>query len=623
MRRQLLPAIAAALVLCPHASRAASLKGALEVLGAAHVQSLEFSGSGHWYQFGQAPNPAAPWPAFELERYVAALDFSKGASRTQITRRQVVEAGRARPAPAEQKVEQFVVGDSAWNFGIPNNTPPGTPAVAQPQLASAEERAAEIWATPQGFVKAALAHGATVKAAGAGVEISFTLDGRHRFVGILDAKNQVEKVRTWIDSPVLGDTLIESTYSDYADFGGVRFPRRIVRSQGGFPVLELAVSEVKVNPAVAIQVPPEVAEARTRPAPVLATKLSDGAYYLTGGTHHSVVVEQGDHLVVIEAPLAEERSLAVIAKAKELFPGKPIAYLVNTHAHFDHLGGVRTFLAEGATVVTHAGNVAYYEALAAAPHTLAPDALARSKKAPRFKTFEDKLSLPDARHPVEVHAITGNGHDDAFALAYLPAEKILVEADAYTPLPEGAAPPSSPNPYSVNLYANIQRLKLDVERIAPLHGRLVTLNDLRVAIGASGAAAAAGRPEDVIKGRQGTFRVIGWHCARLKASIDGPFDQREIAASAAVIQSVSAAGFGAFFVHGTEKGVGYHESQARPEAFDPVNAAKLADLASALSRDAGELARIAAQADRAAVRARFANLTRSCKSCHEAFRIQP
>ena len=91
------------------------------------------------------------------------------------------------------------------------------------------------------------------------------------------------------------------------------------------------------------------------PPPVRVTteKLADGIWYLTGGSHHSVLVEFADHVALIEAPQNEERSTAVIAEVKKLTPTKPIRYLVNTHHHFDHSGGLRTYVAEGATIVTH------------------------------------------------------------------------------------------------------------------------------------------------------------------------------------------------------------------------------------------------------------------------------
>jgi len=184
--------------------------------------------------------------------------------------------------------------------------------------------------------------------------------------------------------------------------------------------------------------------------------------------------------------LNEARSLAVIAKVKETIRNKPIKYLVNTHAHFDHSGGLRTYVDEGATIVTHEMNRPYYEQAWRAAHSLVPDRLEQSKKAPVFETFSDKHTLSDGGPTIEIYPIQGSGHNDAFAMVYLPAAKILVEVDAYTPAGADVPPPATPNPFSVNLYQNIDRLKLDVRQIAALHGpRLVTLADLRSAIGQS------------------------------------------------------------------------------------------------------------------------------------------
>ena len=214
------------------------------------------------------------------------------------------------------------------------------------------------------------------------------------------------------------------------------------------------------------------------------SKLAEGVFYFTGGTHHSVVIEQKDHVVVVEAPLNEERSLAVINKVKETIPNKPIKYLVNTHAHFDHSGGLRSYVDAGITIVTHQTNQGYYQKVWNAQHTINPDQLSASKKVAKFETFKDKHVLTDGARKIEIYPIAGSSHNDAFALVYLPAEKILVEADAYTPLAQGATPPTSVNPYSVNLFENIQKLKLDVDQIAALHGPgVVKLADLKSYIG--------------------------------------------------------------------------------------------------------------------------------------------
>jgi len=486
MRRLMIPvivfAVAAASACGP---RAGTLEAANAALGTARITSIQFSGAGRWYQFGQAPNPTLPWPQFDVSSYTATVDYGAPAARVQMARLQTVERDRVRPAPVEQRPDQYVSGTTAWNLAAAAGAPAGAPPAAQPQPAAVEERVMEIWTTPHGFLKAAAANKATVQSGDAGSEVTFTI-GKYRYAGTINAQNEVAVVRTWIDSPVLGDTEVQFNYTDYKDFAGVRFPARIVRVQGGHPVLDITVNAVMANPGLTVAPP---ADPPAAPVSVTVEKLANGVYYLKGGTHHSVVIDQKDHIVVVEGPQNEERSLAVIAQVKSLIPNKPIRYVINTHVHFDHSGGLRTYVDEGATVVTHEMNKPYYEQAWAAPRTLNPDKLAQSKKSATFETFTDKYVLTDGARTIEVHQIAGGGHNDAFAMVYLPIEKILVEGDAYTPAAADAPPPATANPFSVNLNDNIQRLKLDVRQIAALHGpRLTTIADLRTAIGQSAPA---------------------------------------------------------------------------------------------------------------------------------------
>ncbi|HEY6529946.1 MAG TPA: MBL fold metallo-hydrolase [Cellvibrionaceae bacterium] len=464
----------------PVAVQAASLQQADEALKAKSTSSLIFKGTGSWYQFGQAPAPTLPWPKFDVISYQADINFDKTAGRVQITRKQVIEPGRNRPAPVEQKADQYISDNAAWNLAT---TPPANNApAATNQPAAIEERRAEILSTPQGFIRAALANNATSKPAKDGIEVSFTLDKKYQYKGIINSKNLVDSVQTWVDNPVLGDTLYETAFSDYQDRNGIKFPSHISKKLGGHPILDISVTEVQPNASVAITAPTEIS-GTTPTVNVASTKLAEGVYYLTGGTHHSVAVEQTDHVILVEAPQNEDRSLAVIAKVKEILPNKPIKYLINTHAHFDHLGGVRTFVDAGATIVTHKNNQAYYQTIWKQPHSINPDKLALSKKSAKFETFSGKYTLGDT-HKIELYPLTGNSHNDAFALIYLPNEKIVIEADAYTPLAQGAPAPASVNPYSKNLYEIIQNLKLDVAQIAALHGPgVATLADLKNYIG--------------------------------------------------------------------------------------------------------------------------------------------
>ena len=170
--------------------------------------------------------------------------------------------------------------------------------------------------------------------------------------------------------------LVETQYSAYKDFGGIQFPSYIVQKQDGFPSLDLTVASVTANPAADITVPDNVRNApRVMPVTVNSQKLADGVFWLTGGTHHSLAIEMKDHIVLVDTPNGEARALEVIAKAKEVIPGKPIRYVIAMHHHWDHLGGIRTAIDEGATIVTHEKNKALLERVAKAPHTIEPDRL--------------------------------------------------------------------------------------------------------------------------------------------------------------------------------------------------------------------------------------------------------
>jgi glyoxylase-like metal-dependent hydrolase (beta-lactamase superfamily II) len=352
-------------------------------------------------------------------------------------------------------------------------TPPeagGTP----PQTAAAPDSRIGcqlmVWTFPQGFVKAAMANHATLTKVAGGTEASFTIDG-HKVTGLINSRHDVERVRTWVDQSIVGDMLVETEYSGYKDFNGIRFPSRIVQKTDEFPALDLTVATVTANAAVDITAPSDVRNARVPPPTVDSRTLAEGVFWLTGGTHHSLAVEMRDHIVLVDTPNGEGRALAVIAKAKELMAGKPIRYVIATHHHWDHMGGIRTAIDEGATIVTHESNRTLLERAAVAPHTINPDRLAKSMKPLRLQTVGSEGTLTDGARTIQVYAMAGFDHTEGMLLVYLPKEQILAEADAYSP----PATPDTPLvatkvPYAAALHANIQRLKLQVKTIAPFHG---------------------------------------------------------------------------------------------------------------------------------------------------------
>src|SRR5687767_10584467 len=420
------------------------LKAAVDTLGVAKVTSLRLVGAGSAYYVGQSPSPSDPWPRVTVKHYDATIDFATPAMRVDITRDRGVNPprGGGQPFTGEQRVLEYVNDESAWDVPMARGAGPASTELPQP--AAATERILQVFLTPPGFLKAAVVNYATSRSVPEGTEVSFSVPPGRRFVGIINARNQVERVRTWNNNPVLGDMVIEATYSDYqAVPGGLQFPMHIVQTQGGYPSLDLRLTSVEANAKADLAIPESIVGAVSPPLRVEIERVADGVLWLTGGSHHSVAIEMRDHVILVEAPLNEPRSEVLLAALKQAIPTKPIRFVVNTHPHFDHAGGLRTFVAEGATVVTHEINRPFFETAWASSRTLGPDRLSRSGGKAMFQTFRDKHVITDGSRVVEVHCIAGSPHHEGFAMAYRPAEKLLIEGDAYTPAAAAApAPPS-------------------------------------------------------------------------------------------------------------------------------------------------------------------------------------
>jgi glyoxylase-like metal-dependent hydrolase (beta-lactamase superfamily II) len=463
----------------------ATLEAAAKALG--DVNSIQYSGSGSNNAYGQAFKPGDPWPAFKVTSYTATVDYKAPAMRVELDRTNpdgVVRGGGGLPLLAPQKQNQAVSGKAAWNVAA---APGGGAPAPAPAQAALNDRLLAIWTTPHGAIKAAQQNNATV----AGKVVSFNAQGVP-FKVTLGGDNLVQKVETRADAPVLGDVVTETTYSAYKDFGGVKFPTRIVQRQAGSPVLDLTITDVKPNAAAAIEVPANVQQAAAQPAappPVTVNteKVADGVYFLTGGSHHSVAVEFSDHVVLYETPQTEARGMAVIEATRKAIPNKPIKYVINSHNHFDHLGGIRAPMAEGITIITQAENKSYYEnTVAKAPHTIVPDKLAQSPKKVMVEGVAEKRVLTDGTRTMELYRLTRSPHTDTMLIGYLPKEKILMEVDVYTPAAANAPAPTQFNPTTVAFYDWVQSMKLDVNQILPGHGpRAATMKDLQTAAGKS------------------------------------------------------------------------------------------------------------------------------------------
>jgi glyoxylase-like metal-dependent hydrolase (beta-lactamase superfamily II) len=451
----------------------ALLQRADHALGTASVKTLSFQAAGTGGVFGQAREPGGSWPWMNYPQFARSFDYGGNAMSEAFTRsRSDMPAGQT---ASVQRITGFA--RDRWSWGVA-----GTSFAAVPALW--EQRLHDLWTSPHGVVIAARQHGAVAGRRSEGGStfdtLTYAVPGLLTATAWLDDTGRVVRVDSKLPNPVLGDTDVVTRYSDYRPTGAIQFPMRIQQDQGGHPVFDLTVNEVKVNPPLDITLPDNVKAHTER---VVADKLADGVWFLGGGSHNSVLVEMSNHVVLVEAPLHDARSAAVLAEVGRLVPGKPVKTVINTHHHFDHAGGLRAVIAEGATLLTSRLSQPWYERVLAQPNTVAPDALARSGRKAEILSVDGHLALIDGERRIEIHAIVGSQHSQGFLMVYLPQSRLLIEADAYNPAPPGSPPPARPSDSNVNLVENIERLQLQVERVVPLHGRVVPYGELLTAIG--------------------------------------------------------------------------------------------------------------------------------------------
>ena len=465
----------------------AVINGAADALGGSEsilaVNTLVLEGTGENGNFGQNLSPDAVLPTFNVSVYKRTIDLANNRGRLEQTRTPTYVTGNTAPQIQNLGVD----GDVAFNVPPPTPENANPPATRQTELL-AKERRAEMYHHPITAVRAALAEGAQVTNA--------RKDGNDDVVDITTASG--DKLTLYVDSTtklpskvvtmtyqapntVFGDIAVETTFSSYTPVDGLQMPGQLTTRMDKYTTADIRLSNSTINADAAGIAAPE--DVKAVPAPPLFAEavitvepVSPTVTYLTGQSHHSVLVEFADHLVLVESPQNEVRAAAVLAKVKELKPDKPLRYVINTHHHIDHAGGVRRAIAEGVTLITHESSKAFFEAIAARPHTLMPDELSKNPKPATVEGVTEKRVLQDATRTLEIYPMTGNPHADTLLMVYLPAERMLIQADIYNPPNPGAAPAPS-YPFAPNMVEAVQQLGLRVDRLLPIHGRIVPYAD--------------------------------------------------------------------------------------------------------------------------------------------------
>jgi glyoxylase-like metal-dependent hydrolase (beta-lactamase superfamily II) len=487
----------------PASSPQDRVNAAYSAMGGDKLKTLRLTASLQQYDPGESYSLSDPAkPDTGVSDLKQSRDFQRGLTRDEWVRPKADDGAKRTYTEIVTPTAGYVVGNDATNGRLPKRTVKGT----QPEHTMSGRRlTATLRELERPFIVLEMKHHPDrvsaiddQKVNGKTYPAAQYRDDYGSYMVIFDpATNLPVRVRTHDWDALEGDSIYDAECSDWRDVSGVKIAFLTHYTLNGMKVADLKLSNVAVNqslPPKTFDIPQAMLSAAAKPAPANATPYQwiirrqfSGFYYdsdskytddldslklvdvaanvsqTQGGTHNTLFIATNTYLIAVEAPNDDGQAIQSIDMAKKRYPGKPIRYLVLTHHHVDHVGGMRTYAAQGATIVVGKGNGDYIRKALVRPETLNPDA---PKKAftPKVVEVDGKWSVNDGGREVDAYVVE-NPHAAGMLIVYVPDAKLGIVTDLYVP---GAAPPS--NTEVAALVIGVDKWGIKPERFAGGHG---------------------------------------------------------------------------------------------------------------------------------------------------------
>ena len=462
------------------ADAAAAMGGRERILA---VRTLLLEGEGKEFSFGQGSSwsemgqEASVWKVIGYRR---SFDLTAGRSRFEQSRTPLYAfyAGHV-PGKSTQGLDGTVVFNT--------NDEGRTNRVWAPRAIATQR--VEYHRHPLTLLRAALDPAAVLsnpRTQGAERIVDIRLPNSEITVTLaIDAASKLPARVVWMtDIALTGDIAVETRFADYAAVDGLQLPTRLTTRNEKYLAADTRIQKQSVNADVGNLAAPANVLSATQPPPprpmeTTVVEASPGIWHvLNGTTHNGIAIEFSDHMAIVDAP-DEERTLATIARARQLRPGKPVTTLILTHHHGDHTSGVRAAVSEGVTrLVAHKSIRAFLQEILRRPHTIVPDALAKKpqSKPVTIVDVDDQLVLKDSMMAVNLYYVLDLAHASSMLMVYYPTGRVLTDADLYFPDDRRTVTDVEPQGHAAftqNLLSNITYRKLQVDYLMPIHGKLV------------------------------------------------------------------------------------------------------------------------------------------------------